>query len=447
MPSTSVRPQNRCRTSTSAKADPEDRVDHRRQGRDPQRHAERPLRPRARPERLEERPQARRRTTCRTRASVGTRIRTANQPSTAPISSQRPTARCGRPARPPRGGRARLGRSDDQWPWSTPHRRWSRFKTIRISSEQASRTAETTSAPWRLPLSISPKMYSGAGLGRERAVAGDHHHAAELAQGPAERQRRAGQDRRPERRQRDPAERRPGPGPERRRGLFLGPVQLQQHRLHAPDHERIGHEQAAPARSPAAGRSRPSRTGPGSSRARSTARRGPPASRRDDRRHGERQVDQGVDQALARELVADQDPGGRRARHRVDQRPSPGRSRRSASARARRKGRTAPPRTRRARAGPPATPSATSGRTTIDARGRTGSSTAGPGPDAAAVRLRSRADGHRALISPCAWDRSAAIDGPEPLGAVELLLDLGPAAEVGHREELRRATAAPAPAA
>src|SRR5512135_740335 len=39
--------------------------------------------------------------------------------------------------------------------------RWSRFRAIRIPSEQASRTTETTIAPWRLPLSISPKMYIG----------------------------------------------------------------------------------------------------------------------------------------------------------------------------------------------------------------------------------------------------------------------------------------------
>ena len=39
----------------------------------------------------------------------------------------------------------------------------------------------------------------------------------------------------------------------------------------------------------------------------------------DDRRQRERQVDQRVDGALAREIVADQDPGDERAHDRVDQ--------------------------------------------------------------------------------------------------------------------------------
>ena len=106
------------------------------------------------------------------------------------------------------------------------------------------------------------------------------------------------------------------PAPSVARGLLLGRVHLQQHRLHAPDHERVRHEQQgqhdprllvddAPA-VPAEERPQHAR--------RPVKRHQHQAG--DDRRHGERQVDQGVDDPLAGESVADQDPGGRRARSR-----------------------------------------------------------------------------------------------------------------------------------
>ena len=180
----------------------------------------------------------------------------ANQASTAPVSSQRPS---GRRAGPPVPGQAAghpgsTRPASDQSPWPSSALRWSAFRPIRIPSEQASSTTETTIAPWRLPLSISPKMYIGAGLGQQRLVAGDHDHAAELAQGPAERERRAGQDRRPEGRQRDPAEGRQGPGARasRRPPPRPGPSPAAPA---ARSGSRTGRSRtAAPARSPASGR-------------------------------------------------------------------------------------------------------------------------------------------------------------------------------------------------
>ena len=80
-------------------------------------------------------------------------------------------------------------------------------------------------------------------LGLERDVARDEHDRAELAHAAREAERAAGQDRRHQVGQDDPAGRRERRGAQRRGGLFHVAVQLQQHRLDRADHERQRHEQ------------------------------------------------------------------------------------------------------------------------------------------------------------------------------------------------------------
>ena len=100
---------------------------------------------------------------------------------------------------------------------------------------------------------------------------------------------------------------------ERRRGLLHLAVELEQHGLHRPHDERQRHEQQRQddrrprADDVDAGRA----VGPVERQQRDAG---------DDRRQREGQVDERVDDALARELVADEDPGHERARHRVDRR-------------------------------------------------------------------------------------------------------------------------------
>ncbi len=111
----------------------------------------------------------------------------------------------------------------------------------------------------------------------------------------------------------DPAERRPAAGAEGVRGLLELGIDLDQQGLHGSDHERKRHEEQAE-------RDRRPRV-----RDVDTDRRLRPVEReqrqsRDDRRQGEREVDDGVDHALAAELVTDEHPRGQRPEHGVQER-------------------------------------------------------------------------------------------------------------------------------
>ena len=148
-------------------------------------------------------------------------------------------------------------------------------------------------------------------LGLARDVAADEHDRAVLADGAGEGEPGAADDGRGQGRQDDAAEGRPAVGAERGGGLLDLAVGLDEHRLHRPHHERQGDEGQRDDQAPAGG-------------VEVDVDRAVGAVEREqhdaghDRRQGERQVDQRVDDALARELVADEHPGDQGAHHRVD---------------------------------------------------------------------------------------------------------------------------------
>ena len=89
----------------------------------------------------------------------------------------------------------------------------------------------------------APEDVDGRDLGLERQVPRDQHDRAELADRPREGERDPREDRREQVRKDDVAERPERPGPERGGGLLHLAVELEQHGLHRPDHERQRHEQ------------------------------------------------------------------------------------------------------------------------------------------------------------------------------------------------------------
>ena len=278
MPSTRARPQNRWRTSTSASGDPEHGVDQRGQRRDTQREPERPANLGGR-QGLEKRPQTAQQAPGATGPRAAPRSARPNQPSTAPIkqpAADRPGPARRRAAAPRRVATVVRAR---QWPCPAPQCRWI---AVQDEQDQQRRRQEHRRDDQR-PVAIAAfdlaEDIKRRRLGRQRLVAGHHHHAAKLAQGPGKRHRRPGQDRRPKRRQSHAAKGRPRAGTQRRGRFFLrtdpapsGPAARSGSRT---DRSRT----RAPARSPAGGRSLPSRTGPGSSRQRSTDQRARRASR------------------------------------------------------------------------------------------------------------------------------------------------------------------------
>ena len=85
-------------------------------------------------------------------------------------------------------------------------------------------------ASWKMntgAVSVSPEMFPEI-----------EHHASELADAAREGQERTADDRGADRGEDDLPEREPGTGAEGGSGLLLGRVQLQEDRLHLPDHER-----------------------------------------------------------------------------------------------------------------------------------------------------------------------------------------------------------------
>ena len=110
----------------------------------------------------------------------------------------------------------------------------------------------------------------------------------------------------------DPPEGRQRAGAERRGGLLHVLIELEQDRLHRPDHERQGHEQER--HDDADAGERDPREAEDAVVAVERQQRDPG----DDRRQRERQVDQRVDDPLAGELVTDEHPGDDRAGNRVD---------------------------------------------------------------------------------------------------------------------------------
>ena len=121
-----------------------------------------------------------------------------------------------------------------------------------------------------------------------------------------------GQDGREQVRKDDVAERREGAGPQRGGGLLHLAVELEQHRLHGPDHERQRHEQQ---------RQQDRRPRERDVHAHGAVRpvEGEQRQPGDDRREREREVDDRVHDPLPGEAVPDQDPRDDRPHHGVDQ--------------------------------------------------------------------------------------------------------------------------------
>ncbi len=208
-------------------------------------------------------------------ATAGTRIKSANQPRTAAVSSRRPM----RAPRAPLRGRLGCDQAR-QWPCSIPPLT---LEPVQSDQHAQRRRQQDDRDRHRLvpvpALDLAEDVQWGR-LGRHRPVAGHHHHAAEFAQRPAERQPGPGQDRRHDGREASPggksstaprpASRRPLPRPDPARAAPA-----------ARSARRTGRSRTRePARSPVADRSRPVRTVPGPSRPRSPARRAPRASPR-----------------------------------------------------------------------------------------------------------------------------------------------------------------------
>src|SRR5829696_2822195 len=145
----------------------------------------------------------------------------------------------------------------------------------------------------------------------ERDVARDQDDRAELADRAGERQRGAAQDRRHEVGEDHAHEDGPAVGAERQRRLLHLAVELDQDRLDGADDERQRDEQQREQHGELRERDvDPDRAGRAVERQQREA--------GDDRRQRERQVDQRVDDALAAEPIADEDPRDQREAQRGD---------------------------------------------------------------------------------------------------------------------------------
>ena len=146
-----------------------------------------------------------------------------------------------------------------------------------------------------------------------RQAAGEEQDRAELAEGAGEGERDAGGEAGEEVGEDDAAEDREAAGAERGRRLLHLAVHLDQQRLHRADDEGQGDEEQGDD-------DRGAGEGDVDAERAVVAVEGEQGEAGDDRRQREGQVDDRVDDGLAGELVADQDPGDDRAEDRVDRR-------------------------------------------------------------------------------------------------------------------------------
>jgi hypothetical protein len=156
----------------------------------------------------------------------------------------------------------------------------------------------------------------------ERQIAGDQDDRTDLADRAGERHREAGQDAREDVRKDDPPERLELTRPERARGLLHLRVELEQHRLHGPHHERQRHEEERQVDRPAGERHvrREVDEPEVDVERRLDSVEGDDHEADHDRRQGERQVDDRVDETLAAEVVPNEHPRDHRPEHAVRER-------------------------------------------------------------------------------------------------------------------------------